>query len=615
MGAGMSIAPAPQPENFEVIPPPAVVPWQEYRRVCDERDQLEQELSWRRHQIDRLNERLRERQQEAEWRRGWRGVSTKALSSTDKLVLEDLYAVNRGRERHGHDQGKPLYMEGRAAKLGTTGRAYGSSVQRLHALDLIERTEWRDPKSGKRRVSARAKEAFWRPEQFKAPAELERKYAFHAPHCPDHPDAAVVEKTTTQRIQVTRETITHDYICGDCGTIVGHTEESYDLETVTLSSETKQHVLPPAWPPRSTETQLTTCSIELENTEGGEEQGAALAIGDPTNNLLVGSDDVAEVVPIETPPVPAWIPLQLESVPAELCAIARWYISRPEYRSGKVGKAGKWTKPPRSARTGDLADVTDPTTGAPFELIPGAMKRYGVPLAGLALSDADDVLALDIDGCRDPETGAIDLRPLAIVRELGTYWEPSPSGTGLRMFGRGALPPGAGNIWHIDGLKVEVYERDRYVTVTGCRLGGTSSRLADVTDQLAALYARRDRPPAPLIAETPRPPAPAAEDDAELIRRACGARHGVPFEPLWRGDLRDVDGDPSRGDYRLCRHLAFWTRGDRARVDRLWRASGLAVDPERVAKWDSVHSGDGRTYGQMTTDRAIADAGQGRSNA
>ena len=53
----------------------------------------------------------------------------------------------------------------------------------------------------------------------------------------------------------------------------------------------------------------------------------------------------------------------------------------------------------------------------------------------------------------------------------------------------------------------------------------------------------------------------------------------------------------------LLNLLAFWTGKDVARMDRLFRQSSLMRD-----KWDVVHDpANGRTYGQMTVDKAITD--------
>lgn len=51
----------------------------------------------------------------------------------------------------------------------------------------------------------------------------------------------------------------------------------------------------------------------------------------------------------------------------------------------------------------------------------------------------------------------------------------------------------------------------------------------------------------------------------------------------------------------LCMLLAFWTGRDATQMDRLFRRSGLYRE-----KWDELHYGDGRTYGEGTIERAIA---------
>lgn len=87
--------------------------------------------------------------------------------------------------------------------------------------------------------------------------------------------------------------------------------------------------------------------------------------------------------------------------------------------------------------------------------------------------------------------------------------------------------------------------------------------------------------------------------DAELIERARRAENGTKFARLWAGDSSNY-ASPSEADLALCMMLAFWTARDAARIDRLFRQSGLHRD-----KWDERHGGDGRTYGQITIDKAI----------
>ena len=64
------------------------------------------------------------------------------------------------------------------------------------------------------------------------------------------------------------------------------------------------------------------------------------------------------------------------------------------------------------------------------------------------------------------------------------------------------------------------------------------------------------------------------------------------------GDTSAYDGDDSRADIALCNMLAFWTGRDAARMDRIFRASGLMRE-----KWDRPTSGS--TYGAITIQNSI----------
>jgi len=88
--------------------------------------------------------------------------------------------------------------------------------------------------------------------------------------------------------------------------------------------------------------------------------------------------------------------------------------------------------------------------------------------------------------------------------------------------------------------------------------------------------------------------------DEELLDRARDAGNGKKFGRLWSGDVEGYDS-ASEADLALCMLLAFWTGRDAKRVDSLFRKSGLFRP-----KWDERHSADGRTYGQLTAETAIA---------
>ena len=92
---------------------------------------------------------------------------------------------------------------------------------------------------------------------------------------------------------------------------------------------------------------------------------------------------------------------------------------------------------------------------------------------------------------------------------------------------------------------------------------------------------------------------PADLSDADLFTKASAASNGATFLGLWSGQHT---GDDSAADLALCNLLAFWTGNNAEQMDRMFRQSRLIRD-----KWDVIHdSGNRRTYGQMTIDRAIA---------
>ncbi len=96
------------------------------------------------------------------------------------------------------------------------------------------------------------------------------------------------------------------------------------------------------------------------------------------------------------------------------------------------------------------------------------------------------------------------------------------------------------------------------------------------------------------------------EDDDRRLARARAAKNGADFVALFdHGDTSAYGGDESRADLALCNHLKFWFRHDPGRIDRVFRRSKLFRD-----KWDERHYGDGRTYGQGTIGKALADGGE-----
>ena len=296
-------------------------------------------------------------------------------------------------------------------------------------------------------------------------------------------------------------------------------------------------------------------------------------------------------------------------IPAELRALPHWVCWRLEQRDGKP------TKPPIDAKSnGKLvyAKSNDPTTWSDFETAVSAATRLKMEGIGLNLSANDHLTGLDLDHVLDPET--LELDPLAVEvldRFKGTYIEVSPSGAGLRIWCYGKAARSGKCTGKRKWLEVYSHPSNRYLTVTGNRYGATTA----VTDQQAALdwlHGRfmEESKEAPTEMEFKQPltsPLPVDTaldlDDAALLDKARQSKNGTAFDALWSGNLSAHGGDASSADQALCNHLAFWTGKDASRMDRLFRQSGLMRE-----KWDVIHDpAAGRTYGQMTIDRAIAD--------
>src|SRR5262245_33328943 len=144
------------------------------------------------------------------------------------------------------------------------------------------------------------------------------------------------------------------------------------------------------------------------------------------------SDTASDVNGKSTRPTP--LRVNAAGIPAELKALDRWVVWRYEWRRGK------WTKPPFNARTGNKADSTDPSTCAPFAAARACYEAGGWDGIGLVHLYTDCITGIDFDDCRDPASGQLAPWCAAILSELDTYAEVSPSGEGARAYARGVKP-------------------------------------------------------------------------------------------------------------------------------------------------------------------------------
>lgn len=100
-----------------------------------------------------------------------------------------------------------------------------------------------------------------------------------------------------------------------------------------------------------------------------------------------------------------------------------------------------------------------------------------------AVIPTDPYTGVDLDHCRDPETGMIMPWAWHLITWLQSYAEVSPSGTGVKIFLQATLP-GSGVNKHF----LEIYDRGRFFTVTGWHVPGTPCTIEPRQSHIEALY-------------------------------------------------------------------------------------------------------------------------------
>ena len=152
-----------------------------------------------------------------------------------------------------------------------------------------------------------------------------------------------------------------------------------------------------------------------------------------------------------------------ENIPEQLTERPQWVNWCLEERKGET------TKVPYTPGTRRRASSTDLMTWRTFE---EALEAYEAsePMTydgvGFMFCSADPFVGIDLDGCRDPESGEVVPWAQKIIADAAEgYVEVSPSGAGVHIIVEGRVRDG--------GMKrgpVEMYGRDRFFTITGSSL-------------------------------------------------------------------------------------------------------------------------------------------------
>lgn len=182
--------------------------------------------------------------------------------------------------------------------------------------------------------------------------------------------------------------------------------------------------------------------------------------------------------------------VNFDNIPEGLKALRSWVV----WKIASRREGDKPTKLPFQI-SGEMAKADDPTTWTSFSSARQAYKQGGYSGVGFEFSESDNFCGVDLDGCRNPETGVVAEWAREIVLKFASYAEVSPSETGVKIFCIGKAPFDRGRKKELEGVEkicdknpaIEVYDHGRYFAVTGLRLKGMPNEPMDGESSLAWL--------------------------------------------------------------------------------------------------------------------------------
>lgn len=196
--------------------------------------------------------------------------------------------------------------------------------------------------------------------------------------------------------------------------------------------------------------------------------------------------------------------MNYSKVPGELKKLRQWTCWKFEDRRNAAGEVYR-TKLPVDMY-GHAYKWSDPRQWISFE---DACKGK-TQLIGFFFGSG--IVGVDLDKCRNVETGAIEQWASDTIKELNSYTELSPSKTGFHIYVRGVLPK-EGN----RKGRMEIYSQGRFFTVTGEHVAGTPEAVQPC-EHLAEIQAKMLAGLAPELPKAPTAKPDESGEDFKLVR-------------------------------------------------------------------------------------------------
>lgn len=236
----------------------------------------------------------------------------------------------------------------------------------------------------------------------------------------------------------------------------------------------------------------------------------------------------------------------------ELIELNQWLVC-----DMTLNDKGEPKKLPLNPRTGQLADVTNPSTWGSFE----EAICTGNPAIGFVITKDDPFTFIDLDDkLSNPASDEDKARFTQIINSFNSYTELSTSCRGVHIIVKGKIPRG------VHRSHVEMYSEGRYMICTGNVV--RNSAVAERQELLDIMYAEMQPVEAVTLTQVD-----GYETDAAISERASNAVNGEKYIRLCSGDMTGYESQ-SEADFALLAIIAFYTK-DNEQVRRLFRMTAL----------------------------------------
>lgn len=173
--------------------------------------------------------------------------------------------------------------------------------------------------------------------------------------------------------------------------------------------------------------------------------------------------------PIESPlAVPSalrrrdqWVCLT-ENAPPTISSSAAYPLTPATLDAASLGAESEWA-----------------SFGAALAVTQSHPSLWGI---GYILSVDDPFVGIALTDCRDPMAVKTEPWTESVIAELNSYTEMNPAGTGYHIFVRGSVPRGS-----TTPAQIEVYERNKFLPITGSHVETTPIEIKERPRELKAL--------------------------------------------------------------------------------------------------------------------------------